>query len=169
MPVVIKALNTKIHAAISEEFDEKDVRNQLNLRIQHTKLECVPIGELKPNRRNSKRHPDRQINLLVENYKNFGFTQPIIIDEDCMILCGHARYLAALKHGITHLPAIRLSHLSAAEKRALAVADNKLAELGNGTWMLFRKSSNFCATPTRTFLLTRGSSVLRLWKSTKYF
>jgi hypothetical protein len=89
-----------------------------------------PIGDLKPNRRNAKKHPDRQITLLVENYKLFGFTQPIIIDEDGMILCGHARYFAALKLGITHLPAIRLSHLSAAEKRALAIADNKLAELG---------------------------------------
>ncbi len=60
----------------------------------------------------------------------FGFTQPIIIDEDGMILCGHARYFAALKLGLIHLPAIRMSHLSAAEKRALSIADNKLAELG---------------------------------------
>ena len=93
MPLTITT--KKIHAAISDHLDEKDVRHQLNLRIQHTKLECVPIGEIQPNRRNAKKHPARQILLLVENYKIFGFTQPIIIDENGMILCGHARYFAA--------------------------------------------------------------------------
>ena len=76
-------------------FGRKGCADQLNLRIQQTKLECVPIGEIKPNRRNAKKHPARQILLLVENYKIFGFTQPIIIDENGMILCGHARYFAA--------------------------------------------------------------------------
>jgi DNA modification methylase len=128
MPLTIKT--KKIHAAISDDFDEKEVPHQLNIRIQHTKLECVPIGEIKPNRRNAKKHPARQILLLVENYKIFGFTQPIIIDEAGMILCGHARYFAASKLGLIHLTAIRLSHLSPAEKRALSIADNKLAELG---------------------------------------
>jgi hypothetical protein len=128
MPVVVH--KKKIHAVISDEFDEADVRYQLNLRVQHTKLECVPIGELRPNRRNAKKHPSHQILLLAENFKIFGFTQPVIIDEDGMILCGHARYFAALELGLIHLPAIRLSDLSAPLKRALSIADNKLAELG---------------------------------------
>jgi DNA modification methylase len=132
MPVVFKNEKKKIHAVVSDDFDspEQDVRRRITLQIQNTKLECVPIRGLQPNRRNAKKHPDRQITLLAENYKIFGFTQPIIIDEDDTILCGHARYFAALKLGLTDLPTIRLSHLSAAEKRALAIADNKLAELG---------------------------------------
>ena len=93
-------------------------------------MEWVPVGDLEPNRRNAKKHPDRQIALIAENYKQFGVTQLIVIDEDGMILCGHARYFAAQKLEITDLPAIRLSHLSPSEKRALALADNKLAELG---------------------------------------
>jgi hypothetical protein len=90
----------------------------------------VPIGDLKPNRRNAKKHPDRQIALLAENFEQFGFTQPILIDEEGVILCGHGRYYAARKLELAHLQAIRLSNLSSAEKRALAIADNKLGELG---------------------------------------
>jgi DNA modification methylase len=90
----------------------------------------VPIGDLKPNRSNAKKHPEQQIALLVENYKQFGFTQPILIDEEGVILCGHGRFFAAQKLELAHLPAIRLSNLSPEEKRALAIADNKLAELG---------------------------------------
>jgi hypothetical protein len=131
MPVVVggkRNIRPVIHAAV--DSNENEVPERLNSRIRQTELELVPIEQLKPNRRNAKKHPDRQITLLAENYKQFGFTQPIVIDEDGNILCGHARYLAAQKLGLTHLPAMRLSHLSAAEKRALAIADNKLAELG---------------------------------------
>ena len=110
-------------------FDE-DARDRLNQTIQATKIEISPITSLKPNPRNAKKHSDRQISLLAENYDTFGFTQPILIDEDSMIICGHARYYAALRRSLSHLPALRLSHLSSAEKRALALADNKLAELG---------------------------------------
>jgi hypothetical protein len=131
MPVVRQiVLPKKIHAEVSDPPGPITARDRLNHQIQHTKIECVPIGDLKPNRRNAKKHPDRQIALLVENYKQFGFTQPILIDEDGVILCGHGRYFAANRLELAHLPAIRLSGLSPAEKQALAIADNKLPELG---------------------------------------
>jgi ParB-like nuclease domain len=132
MPVVRRnTLQKNAGSVIHNRTDlHEDVRDRLNLRVHHTKLECVAIEDLKPNRRNAKKHPERQIALLVENYKLFGVTQPIVIDEDGMILCGHARHLAAMQLGLTHLPAIRLSHLTPVEKRALAIADNKLAALG---------------------------------------
>jgi hypothetical protein len=75
MPLTIKT--KKIHAAISDDFDEKEVPHQLNIRIQHTKLECVPIGEIKPNRRNAKKHPARQILLLVENLRASALPSPL--------------------------------------------------------------------------------------------
>jgi hypothetical protein len=131
MPVVVggkRNVRPVIHAAV--DAHDNEVPERLNSRIKQTELELVPIEQVKPNRRNAKKHPDRQIDLLAENYKQFGFTQPIVIDEDGNILCGHARHLAALKLGLTHLPAVRLSQLGAPAKRALAIADNKLAELG---------------------------------------
>jgi antitoxin MazE len=78
MPVVRKITVPK-QSNINPQNEEQD---RLNLRIQNTKIECVPIGDLTPNPRNAKKHPKQQIDLLVENYKLFGFTQPIIIDED---------------------------------------------------------------------------------------
>jgi ParB-like nuclease domain len=121
MPAVIK--NTSRKGREPDVAVDALARNRLNERIQATKMEPVPITSLHPNPRNAKKHPDRQITLLCENYSQFGFTQPIAIDEDSMILCGHARHIAALKGGVSHLPAIRLSHLTAIEKRALAIAD----------------------------------------------
>jgi hypothetical protein len=133
MPVVRQiVLPKKIHAVVSDPPDAQahQVRDRLNLQIQQTKIECVPIGDLKPNRRNAKKHPERQIALLAENYGVFGFTQPVIVDEKNELIAGHARWQAALKVGVSHLPAIRLVNLSLAEKSAVALADNKLAELG---------------------------------------
>ena len=91
-------------------------------------IEIVPIGDLKPNARNAKKHPERQIALLQENFEPFGFTTPLLVDEDNQIIAGHGRYLAAKRSGFEHLPVVRLSHLTSAKKRALAIADNKLAE-----------------------------------------
>lgn len=91
-------------------------------------IEIVLIGDLKPNARNAKKHPERQIALLQENFEAFGFTTPLLVDEDNNIIAGHGRYLAAKRSGFEHLPVVRLSHLTPAKKRALAIADNKLAE-----------------------------------------
>lgn len=109
---------------------QADDRRKLDRKIAQTEIEIVPVSLLKPNARNAKRHPETQIALLSESIKKFGFTQPILIDEGGLILCGHGRFLAAKKAGVSHLPTIRLTYLSSLEKRALALADNKIAELG---------------------------------------
>jgi ParB-like chromosome segregation protein Spo0J len=112
-----------------------------------TKIECVPRGRLKPNRRNAKKHPSRQIALLVENYEQFGVTQPIVVDEDDTIICGHACFEAAQKAKLNHLPVVRLSDLSSAQKRALAIADNKLAELGEWDLEILSEELSFLFDP----------------------
>jgi DNA modification methylase len=145
MAVVFSGAKKKIIHAVVDDLPDlsQDIRNRLNHQIQHTKIECVPIADLKQNRRNAKKHPDRQIALLVENIRQFGFTQPVIRDENNELIAGHARLLAASKLGLSHIPTIQLSHLNAAEKRALALADNKLAELGQWDLDLLQEELGF--------------------------
>jgi DNA modification methylase len=133
MPVAFKkAVKKLIHAHVEEvEETAASERPALDVRIKAKNIEFVPIAQLKPNPRNAKKHPHRQIALLAENYERFGVTQPIVIDENDTIICGHARFEAGRKIALAHLPVVRLSGLTSAEKRALAIADNKLAELGD--------------------------------------
>jgi hypothetical protein len=138
MPVLFgKRDQTKavIHAHISDEVDDpvenvaQQISEPLDQRIKAREIEQVPIERLKPNPRNAKKHSHRQIALLAENFEKWGVTQPIVVDEDNIILCGHGRFAAAAKIKLTHLPVVRLSGLTAAQRQALAIADNKLAEL----------------------------------------
>jgi DNA modification methylase len=88
----------------------------------------MPVGQIKPADRNARTHPRRQIQQLADSIKRFGTINPIIIDDGGRLVAGHARHEAAKLLRLTHVPAIRLSHLSPAELRAYALADNKLAE-----------------------------------------
>jgi DNA modification methylase len=124
-----------------------DKRIKLDARIRAECVEIVAIDDLKPNSRNAKKHPDRQIALLRENFEQFGFTNPILVDENCNILAGHARYIAAKQAGFLHLPVIRHSHLSPAKKRAFAIADNKLAELGEWDLEILSEEISFLFDP----------------------
>src|SRR5689334_18083734 len=96
----------------------------LDRRIKAERIECVAISDLKPNPRNAKKHPDSQIARLQENFDALGFTTPLLVDEKNQILAGHARYYAAQRGGFDRLPVVRLTHLTPAKKRALAIADN---------------------------------------------
>jgi DNA modification methylase len=93
-------------------------------------IEIIPISNIQLNPRNAKKHPEKQIALLQENIEKFGFTNPLLVDEDSKLIAGHARHEAARRAGLQELPVIRLTHLTAAQKRALAIADNKITELG---------------------------------------
>ena len=87
------------------------------------------INEIHMYSRNNKKHPEKQISLLVANIKEFGFTNPILIDKTDNIIAGHARYLAAKRLNIPELPCIELSDLTATQVKALRISDNRLAEL----------------------------------------
>ena len=90
-------------------------------------IEHVSVGELIPFAKNSRTHDDAQVAQIAASIKEFGFTNPILIDEQSGIIAGHGRLLAARKLQLTEVPCIRLSHLSDAQKRAYVIADNKLA------------------------------------------
>jgi hypothetical protein len=85
---------------------------------------------VKPNPRNAKEHPSRQIALIAESIKQFGFNHPALVDEDGMLLAGEARIAAAHRLNLKQVPVLRFTNLSPQKKRAVALADNKLSELG---------------------------------------
>jgi 3'-phosphoadenosine 5'-phosphosulfate sulfotransferase (PAPS reductase)/FAD synthetase len=92
----------------------------------------VQLSELKPYERNSRTHTDAQINQVIASIREFGWTNPILIDEAKMILAGHARTEGAKRMGMTEVPCLPLVGLTEAQKRAYIIADNKLAE--NAGW-----------------------------------
>jgi len=100
------------------------------VKLKDTKIELIDIPSIKINPNNVKKHPEKQITLLAENMRKYGITQPLLIDETNTLWCGHARLEAAKRMELKSVSVIRLSNLSAAEKSALAIADNKLSELG---------------------------------------
>lgn len=87
----------------------------------------VLLTSVIPYARNSRTHSDAQVAQIAASIKEFGFTNPILIDEQGGIIAGHGRVLAAQKLGLSELPAIELAHLSETQKRAYVIADNKLA------------------------------------------
>lgn len=90
-------------------------------------IEQVIIDKLIPYVRNSRTHSDTQIAQIAASIKEFGFVNPVLIDENDGIIAGHGRVMAARKLGIGKLPCIRLLHLNENQKRAYIIADNKLA------------------------------------------
>src|SRR6202158_2857490 len=86
-----------------------------------------PLGDLIPDPRNARTHPKRQIDQLKASIEAFGFTNPILADPDGHIIAGHGRLQAARAMGLTEVPTIILSGLSEVQKRALRIADNKIA------------------------------------------
>ena len=92
----------------------------------------IRIDQLIPDLRNARKHSDAQIRSLRASIREFGFTNPILVDEQLNVITGHARLRAATDLGMTEVPAIKVAHLSSHQKRALAIADNRIAELA--TW-----------------------------------
>jgi DNA modification methylase len=95
-------------------------------------VQDIAIKTLKPNRRNAHTHSKKQVSQIAESIRQFGFVVPIIADETWRILCGHGRYQAGMQLGLTLVPVVQVYGLSAAKKRALALADNKIA--ANAGW-----------------------------------
>lgn len=90
-------------------------------------LERLPLDRLIPYVNNSRTHSEEQVAQIAASIREFGFTNPILIDEADGIIAGHGRVLAARKLAMDEVPCIRLSHLTEAQRRAYVIADNKLA------------------------------------------
>jgi len=91
------------------------------------RIELWPIDELRPYERNPRTHSDEQVDQIAASMVEFGWTNPVLVDEQGGILAGHGRLLAARKLELAEVPVIRFEHLSEAQKRAYLIADNQLA------------------------------------------
>src|SRR5210317_1497763 len=85
------------------------------------------VAELIPYARNSRTHDKDQVSQIVASIKEFGFTNPVLIDEEGLIIAGHGRVQAAQKLNLKTVPTICLDYLTEAQKKAYVIADNRLA------------------------------------------
>jgi DNA modification methylase len=90
------------------------------------------VDKLIPYARNAKKHPPEQVDQIAASIQEWGFTIPVLVDDDGMIIAGHGRVLAAKKLGIDQIPTLTARGWSDEKKRAYVLADNKLTE--NGGW-----------------------------------
>lgn len=91
------------------------------------KIEYRKVSDLLPYARNARTHSDTQVSQLAASIKEFGFNNPVAVNGEGMILCGHGRVMAAQKLHLTEVPTVCLSHLSDTQVKAYILADNKLA------------------------------------------
>ena len=102
------------------------------MRIRDLKVLTVPVSALKPYARNPRTHSKKQLRQIAASIRAFGWTNPILIDGDRVVIAGHGRLKAAMSLGIDRVPTICISDMTEAQKRAYILADNKLAE--NAGW-----------------------------------
>lgn len=95
--------------------------------LEKLSVEYRKVPDLLPYARNSRTHDERQVAEIAASIKEFGFTNPVLIDETDTIIAGHGRIKAANKIGMTEVPTIRLVGLTEAQKRALVIADNRIS------------------------------------------
>jgi DNA modification methylase len=95
-------------------------------------VQYLPIKGIKPDARNARTHSKKQVEQIAASMAAFGFTNPLLIDENGILIAGHGRLAAAKKLGLGQVPTITLKGLSEMEKRALRLADNKIAQ--NAGW-----------------------------------
>jgi DNA modification methylase len=102
------------------------------LRAMHLRVQMLPISHIKLNPRNSRTHSAKQIRQIANSIVAFGFTNALLVTEDGTLIAGEGRYRGAQLLGLAKVPVIVLVGLSPARQRALAIADNKIAE--NAGW-----------------------------------
>lgn len=92
----------------------------------------VATGKLIPYARNAKQHSPEQVQKIADSIREFGFLNPVLVDQDNNIIAGHGRVLAAQQLGLEKVPCVYIEGLTDEQRRAYILADNRLSELG--TW-----------------------------------
>src|SRR5260370_7973950 len=95
--------------------------------LSHLQVQIWTIDRLLPYIRNARTHTDEQVAQVAASIREFGWTKPLLVAADGVIIAGHARLAAARKLKMTEVPVIVLDHLTEAQRRALVLADNRLA------------------------------------------
>src|SRR5262245_47710366 len=102
--------------------------NQGTLLPNIQAVRAVALDQIKPHPRNPRTHSKKQIQQIADSIQAFGFAAPVLMDEDGMLLAGHGRLEAAKLLRLKKIPAIVIEGLSEARKRALLLADNRIAQ-----------------------------------------
>lgn len=104
------------------------------MEMKHpTNIELIPLSDLLPYATNPRTHSAEQVDKIAASIREFGWTNPVLIDSAGTIIAGHGRVMAARKLGIEAVPCLRLGHLTKAQVAAYVIADNRLSEIG-GSW-----------------------------------
>lgn len=98
--------------------------------VKEIRDEIVPVAKLIPYAKNTVTHSDFQVNNIISLIKSFGFTNPILIDEENVIIAGHGRLKAAQKMGLENVPCRRFVGYSRSEAKAYRLLDNRITEQG---------------------------------------
>ncbi len=106
---------------------EPSDEDPLNAELNRPEIEWRMASFLRPYAKNARTHSKTQVRQIADSITRFGFTNPVLISDDGEIIAGHGRVEAAKLLGMDEVPTLRLSHLTAAERRAYVIADNKLA------------------------------------------
>lgn len=93
------------------------------MRATTPAIEMLPVTALKPYPRSARRHTKKQVRQICDSIRRFGFTNPVLISDEMEIIAGHGRVMAAKELGIASVPTVKLSHLSAEDRRAYVLAD----------------------------------------------
>jgi DNA modification methylase len=101
----------------------------MGMTVLHTNLQKRPTESLIPYARNARTHSEQQVQQIAASMREFGFTNPVLIDETGEIIAGHGRVMAAKHLALPEVPCLILTGLTAAQRQAYVLADNKLAEL----------------------------------------
>jgi DNA modification methylase len=100
-------------------------------RDQRIEVIYRPVGQLKPDPANARRHSRKQIRQIAGSIEAFGFNVPILVDAELKVIAGHGRLLACRELGRADVPTISLEHLNEAQARAFMIADNRLTEIAS--------------------------------------
>lgn len=96
--------------------------------MSEIRIDYRPIGDLIPYARNARTHSEAQVALIAGSIREYGFTNPVLVDGENGIIAGHGRVMAARQLGMVKVPVIELAHLTEMQRKAYILADNKLAE-----------------------------------------
>jgi ParB-like chromosome segregation protein Spo0J len=107
------------------------------------RIEDIAIQQLNPYQNNPRLHPKKQIDKLARAINDFGFLIPVLIDDQNIVLAGHARIEAAKQLALPSVPCVRASHLNETQKRAFTIFDNRLAEEATWDFQLLAKEVEF--------------------------
>src|SRR5438094_317255 len=132
----VRSFETQTHASSQKRGRSASTQVRLPAYIDTKQnsmtMQMMLISQIKPNPRNLRTHPAKQVRQIANSIVAFKFRSPCLVNQDGELIAGHGRYLAAKLLGLTKIPVIVVEGLSPAQQRALAIADKKIGE--NAGW-----------------------------------